>query len=245
MNPGRKKRKVLRQISLQLLILAISIGVGSLFVMEEHLEASAQSNLERYRWVVFVQGDQVAVDQVGQYLKELDGISRVEFFSPAKLMDSLQGDPVFQNELSGLASNPFLPCWQIEWAGEFITPSFLQDRVTDIRSFPGVRDVAYDQDMLARYYNDLIAADTVQLLLSILILLVALVGIILLGLTLFGSSKISAWTRAECRRMALDFIIWSAGYFVLQELAAPPPMRFLWGGVALALLRQLWFKGKA
>lgn len=226
----------------QILLLASSAGLGGLLILNNQLFQASRATLEEFTWLVFVEGDQVAIDQVGRYLHHQEGLKSAHFVSPEETMASLKNDPILANELAGLSSNPFKPCWKINWSGGMFDPSRLNDLASDVRYFPGVIDLAYDMSVLARYYEDRAMLDRVRLVLSVLAFFLITAGVIILGAYLFFAPAPISWTKTDGKKIAVDFIFWSGGYFLIQALMGPLSPFFLLGGPLASSFRILWSK---
>ncbi len=132
------------------IFLSISFGflfgvvVGGLFVLRQNFLDSWRQSVEKFQWLVLAQGDPVAIDEVGRYLKKLDGVSDVQFLSPEAMLDLAKADSTLAADLSLIEGNPFPASWRVHWAPDQFRNDRLQQVLEEVRVFPGVVDVSSD-----------------------------------------------------------------------------------------------------
>src|SRR5690349_1664851 len=65
------RRAFLRAAVAELFVFAVSVALAGLWAQKNRLIQSSLADLDEFKWIVFVQGDQIAIDEVGRYLKQI------------------------------------------------------------------------------------------------------------------------------------------------------------------------------
>lgn len=126
------------------------IAGASLFLLKTELTSSWRQAVASYDWLVMAEGDTVAMDEVGRFLKKIDGVANVTFVSPDDVLQKASLDGDLASDLSLLESNPFPSGWVVEWQPAALVAGKIEEATHDVRTFPGVIDIATDPQALAR-----------------------------------------------------------------------------------------------
>src|SRR5262245_15008173 len=99
---------------LGLFTLCLSIGICGLYYLKSDWGKTWLAAHDEFQWLVFVNGSSLAVDEVGRFLKQLDGVREVIYQSPEDTAQQFRGENLTA-ALNVLDANPFPPCWRVLW----------------------------------------------------------------------------------------------------------------------------------
>ncbi len=226
------------QVLIGLLVLSLSIGVCGIFQLKASWGATWRYALGQFQWLVFVKGDSLAVDEVGRFLKQLDGSREVIYQSPDEVLERFRAGKLAAS-LDSLGSNPFPPCWIVTWKQNFIGSSHMQEAFQDTVALPGVVDVAYDTALIEK-----LRAYRLQWLQAKWILSALILMSVMLFVVLGGSLLARAPFPVEPRKFIFfsflsDILFWSAGFALVFFSLGPLPWALLAGGAIAAVLRWM------
>lgn len=124
--------------------LLLGIATAALLFLKNDLGAAWKNGIASYQWLVMAEGDTVAIDEVGRFLKKMDGAENVTFISPDDVLEKAKLDGLLAADLSLLESNPFPAGWVVQWQEGAFGPTRLKEAAEEVKSFPGVVDIATD-----------------------------------------------------------------------------------------------------
>jgi len=221
-------------------LLTLSLFVTGVVFFKETMNRSWTSQFNQFRWIVMVRGNQLQVDEVGRLLNKLDGIRGVVYVPSFQAFEKLKQDPLFNKELKDLDPALLPPSWEVQWKpGTELKAAQIEDVLSEVASFPGVLDVAYDWTR----WQTLLSQKRKFLQLRWLLSLVSLVGLfwgfIFVGRILFF--KKFHGTRQKIFLVAIlhDVLWWSLGFLGIGLLLGWTPWALLGVGVGIGVLRGL------
>jgi hypothetical protein len=221
-----------------LLIFAASLGVCGVFQLKATWENVWRGALQEFQWYVFVSGDSLAADEVGRFLKQLEGVRDVIYQSPDDAMQRFRGDKLAR-PLDLLNENPFPPAWRVTWEQRMIGSSKMQDEFEETLALPGVIDVAYDKQLIEKLRIYRLQWLQSRWILSA-IALVLVLTVAALGALLLIRGSIPITTRKQIVTAAVsDFLCWAAGFALVFLCLGAVPWLLLAGGLAAAAVRWL------
>lgn len=139
-----------------LFIVAISLVLGcalaGLVLLKNEMNQAWRTSLASYDWLVLAEGDTVAMDEVGRYLKKLDGVENVLYVPASETLEKSRMDSALADNLSLVEGNPFPSAWKVHWNADDFNPSKIRESSLDVRSFPGVLDIASDPASLEKIH---------------------------------------------------------------------------------------------
>jgi hypothetical protein len=219
-----------------LAVAAVSFAVGGLTALRDIAAAGWQNAFVDFRWAVLVTGDRVELDEIGRYLKQLDGVDEVTFLPATAMMDRLKSEPLLENHLSALDPARLPSIWQMTWSPDFDLDS-VDDTVADLRRLPGIVDIVYEQRELDKIHFFRGTWLKVRLILAALTVIGALLGSVLLGRFLFFTN-LAALRPARVTEVTLIALGgWFAGLFLARGLVGAFSWHLAWGGLAAGLAR--------
>ena len=234
--PRRWPYRVWRGLVAFLTTAAVAFTLSGLVAFRDHLAAGWQNAYANFRWAVLVSGDQIELDEIGRYLKQLDGVNESTLLPSAAIMDRLRREPLLENHLSALDAAQLPSIWEVTFLPTFDLSS-MDDTLAEVRRLPGVVDITFDRREVdqIRFFRG--AWLKVKLLLSGLALIGVLLGSILLGRFLFFTPL----RTLKSARLVEVFLVAAAGWFaglaMAQGLIGPFSWQLAWGALAAGLTR--------
>ena len=134
------------------LSLLLGILVAGLMLMKNEFGNAWRQGVASYDWVVMAEGDSVAIDEVGRFLKKLDGVADVSYVSADDVLEKARADSALAADLALLETNPFPAGWVVHWKADEFDPVKIQDAHQDVISLPGVVDIASDPRALEKIH---------------------------------------------------------------------------------------------
>ncbi len=120
------------------------IAIASMVLMKNEMGAAWRDGIAGYQWLVMAEGDTVSIDEVGRFLKKMEGVANVTFISPEEVLEKAKADSALASDLALLESNPFPAGWVIQWQPQYFNPVRIGEATQDVRLFPGVVDISTD-----------------------------------------------------------------------------------------------------
>ncbi len=234
--PRRWPYKLWRSAVASLTIAAVAFTLSGLMALRDQMATGWQSAFADFRWTVLVTGDQVELDEIGRYLKQLDGVDEATFLPSAAIMDRLKNEPLLADHLAVLDPSRLPSLWQISWTPA-LDLSIVDDTVEEIRRLPGVVDVSYERRELDKIRFFRSAWYRVRLVLSGAALLGAVLGSLLLGRFLFFTNLRLLRSNHVIEVVILGIFAWLAGLVMARELVGTFSWHLAWGGLAAGLAR--------
>ena len=194
--------------------------------------------LGQFQWLVFVKGDSLAVDEVGRFLKELDGSREVIYQSPEDALARFR-EGKLAAPLDSLGSNPFPPCWIVTWKQNMIGSARMQEAFQDTVALPGVVDVAYDTALIEKLRAYRLQWLQAKWILSALMLMGVALFVGMGGFLLAHAPFPVGRPKHIFIPLVSDFVFWSLGFALVFFSLGPLPWVLLAGGVIAAALRWM------
>lgn len=239
--PTRQPQKtIFNRLLIALLFFGLSVGACGLFAIKNQMYAAWNQALGRFHWMVLVQGDQIQVDEVGRFLRQIDGVSDVGLISAEDTLQRLKDEANFSQGISYFEGNPFPPSWKVTWKSEVMSPAKMQEVLQDVRTFPGVLDVAFDSAALQDLHRFRMHWYQVKTVLALLMFAGVLFLAVLFGFFLFSTNFHKAQWGKIMAAICLDTFYCSLGFAAVLQFMGSLPWELLWGGVILSLSRQAW-----
>jgi len=221
-------------------LLTVSLFITGVVFFKESLNQSWSSQFNQFRWIVMVRGNQLQVDEVGRLLNKLDGVRGAMYVPSFQAFEKLRQDPLFNKDLIDLDPALLPPSWEVQWKpGMELKAAQIDDVLSEVASFPGVLDVAYDSTR----WQTLLSQKRKFLQLRWLLSLVSLVGIfwgfVFVGRILFF--KKYHWIGQKKFFIAVlhDSLWWSLGFLGIGLLLGWTPWMLLGAGAGIGVLRGL------
>ena len=219
-----------------LTVAAVAFTLSGLVGLRDHLASGWQAAFADFRWTVLVTGDQVELDEIGRYLKQLDGADDVTFLPAAAIMDRLKNEPLLADHLSVLDPAKLPSIWQVTWSPA-LDISAIDETIEDLRKLPGVVDISFERRELDKIRLFRAAWFKVRLVLSGAAVIGALLGSILFGRFLFFTNLRVLRPARIANIFLLAMAGWIAGLVMARELVGPFSWQLAWGGLAAGLAR--------
>lgn len=116
------------------------------------LRHQLSQDLERFgsqfRWVVLVRGAALEIDEVGRFLKHLEGADDVRFVSSENMLEKLRNDPMLAPDLDFVDAAAFPASWEVRWDIEKMKVNEQRDLAREAKKMASVVDVAFDEATL-------------------------------------------------------------------------------------------------
>lgn len=224
---------VWRQSCAFLLVAAVAFATGSLVALKDRLAVDWQTALTNFRWIVLVSGDNVEIDEVGRYLKQMDGVASTTLLPPNAIIDQLKTEPLLADQIPLLDQAALPAVWNVGW-GAGIDASSMVENLQELKKLPGVVDVAFDGRELRTLVGSRVLWLKVRVIVSALALLGAALFCLLLGRLLFFASSRSLG-KAVPAATVTGVLAWAAGLALAWKLVGPFSPLLAWGG-AVAIL---------
>ncbi|MCG3203715.1 MAG: hypothetical protein KCHDKBKB_00387 [Elusimicrobia bacterium] len=194
-------------------------SVGGLILLKNETFKAWSGAINSYDWLVLAEGDSVALDEVGRYLKKIDGVSEVTFQSAEEILEVTKMDSKLAENLKLIEGNPFPSAWRVRWQAEYFSPVKIHESAEEVKLFPGVVDVASDPRALEVIQTYRGLWHQVKLVLSLMgAFFSILLSVLVVRMTL--GSKSSWWS--------------------IKNVASVSAVTFFSFGVGAALLYFLW-----
>lgn len=234
--PRRWPYRVWRGLVAFLATAAVGFTLSGLLALRDRLVDGWKAAYADFRWVVLVSGDQVELDEIGRYLKQLDGVNEATLLPGGAILDRLRREPLLQNHLSSLDASQLPSLWEVTFTSSFDL-STLDDTLGEVRKLPGVIDVTLDRRDVAqiRYFRS--AWLKVRLVLAGLALIGVILAALLLGRFLFFTSLGSLKVARSLEVFAVAALGWLAGLGLARGLIGPFSWQLAWGMLAAGLAR--------
>jgi hypothetical protein len=185
------------------------------------------------------------VDEVGRFLNQLDNVRDVEFISPAVMQNELEADPLLSQDFKTIDPGAIPPCFRIGLEIEALNPRRLDDLDTEIRTFPAVLDVAFDQKTLDAMHRFRMHWAGVGLLFNLIFFTIAALALACLGRFLFFTALTAFHLNTFVFFLVHAFWFWALGFFAVRIAFCPISSAWLWGGFLLGAFRYCWRGGNA
>ena len=171
------------------------IAVTGLFLFKYQMGKAWNQSIASFDWVVMAEGDTIAIDEVGRFLKKMEGVSDVTFISAEDIYEKARLDSALASDLSLLEGNPFPSGWNVHWKAEDFNSKRIADALQDIRSFPGVVDVASDPKAIEDVHR--FRAYWLQAKLGLAVLMAGLVLFLVVAVGRFAFRPWPVWLGAK------------------------------------------------
>jgi len=214
----------------------VAFTLSGLVAMRDRLAVGWQGALSDFRWTVLVTGDQVELDEIGRYLKQLDGVDEATFLPSAAILDRLKNEPLLQDHLGALDPARLPSLWQLSWTPA-LDLSLVDETVADVRRLPGVVDVSFEQREVDKIRLFRAAWYKSRLVLSGAVVLGVLLGSLLLGRFLFFTDLRLLRANRVAEVVAIGMVGWLAGLVMASELIGPFSWHLAWGGLVAGVAR--------
>jgi hypothetical protein len=188
--------------------------------------------------MVLVEGDPVQVDEVGRFLKQLDGVNNVRFMSSSDVYQQLSQEPMLAPQMGLFGTDAFPATWVMDWVPSEFDVNRQQNLLGDIKKFTGVLDVAFDQkagesiQLIRRHWLE------VRVVLSLLTFLVIGSMAWLLGRLFFVPLDRFHWKSVGVALIS-DELGWIAGLLLLRQVLGGLPWAFYTGGFVVGFLHYI------
>lgn len=220
-------------------VLVTALLSATLLSLQNRFSASWRAGVADFRWVVLVDGDQVTIDEIGRFLNQSEGAADVTFVSAADSLAYFRQVGDLSTELQGLEQNPFPSAYHVQWNPNVLESDRLTQLLQDVRTFPGVVDVAYDGRTLASLRDARLVYFQVRAALSAALFLGCIALVVLIGRFFFSSAVKRFSFRSFAGRAAVDGLTWAAGVFVASRLVPGVPWPIYFSGLLVGALRYL------
>lgn len=223
-----------------LTVSTISFGLCSLVALRESCNAGWRNAIRDFRWAVLVTGDQIEVDEIGRFLKQIDGAGEVVFLPPEAIVDRLRRESLLQNQISALDPSRLPAIWQVDWS-ESLNLETIDDTLADLKRVPGVMDVAFEQRELdkVRYFRR--QWFKTRLALSVLCVLGALMAVVFLGRFLFFTELFLLRPSVVVKLLLLPVAGWVVGMVLAHQTIGTFSWNWAWGGLVAGAVRVIGF----
>lgn len=239
--PGAWRRLAWGELFSGLLIFSVAFTWGVAAGMDASFSSSLDRLSSRFRWLVLVQGNQLQVDEVGRFLKTLDGTASVSFLSPEELVKPLKNDPLLGDDSTYVDARYVPPSWSVNWTSDMLRDTArLRDIQQDVRNFPGVVDVAYDGRALDLFQQIHVHELQVKAGTAFFRFLMVLLLALMLGRLAFFTSYARKPAPRDALRVLGGAAWWFLGLMAAASLFGTAAWPSLAVGAALGLVRALW-----
>jgi len=220
-----------------LLVLALGIATTGALAIEAKLAATAQKATADFRWLVLVRGTQLQIDEVGSYLKKLDGVEDASLISPSDVVDQLKKEPLLSGDSDLLDPALLPPSWEVRWSPEHLRLEDLQDTLDEVKTVPGVIDIAFDQHSLDRLHQLRLHRLELDAVLGLAGMVTLIFLFILYGRLLFFTGGENLDVPRLIAMALVDGLSWAAGYFLIVGIVAPASWYLCLGGLLVGAIR--------
>lgn len=234
-----------RETLVGLAFFVFSLTLGGLAAARVQIYQSWTESLRSFHWLVLVKGSQLQIDEVGRFLNQLDNVKDVEFISPEVMQNELETDPLLSRDFKNIDPGAIPPCFRIGLEIEALNPRRLDDLGTEIRTFPAVLDVAFDQKTLDSMHRFRMHWAGLGLLFNLIFFVVAALALICLGRFLFFTSLSNFHVKTMVYFILHSSWFWTLGFFSVRAAFGPISSVWLWGGFLLGVFRTFWRGGNA
>ncbi len=234
-------RSLLQEFRIGLVVMMFAFLLSSLAYFENQASSSAAKNLRDFDWLVMIKGDQLTVDEAGRFLKQLDGVERVEFYSSEMLIQRMEQDGLPPQDLDLLKAMPLAPAWRVSWNELTNFSKLSSESLPDVKNFPGVVDVAYDADVLKNFQSARTLSLQIKLCQTGLLFLLLLVGLVGLGELLFFTSVSRKQLYAVWPIAVSTFAFWCLAVFWFRGVVGPVSWGLVGEGLLASFLRVVFY----
>jgi len=239
--PSQQRELVLKHIWWGFGIIFASLLLGTLLSLKNEFKQESLKGMGSFRWYVMMEGDQVQIDEIGKYLKQLDGVSSITFTAPQDMVKRLQEGGKNADYLDHLDLSYFPWTWEIEWQTSF---SFTHDELNilydEIKHMPSVLDVSYDLKSWNSIKKNEVYWTQLRVILSLIALLGILFSVVAVGYTFFFTEVRPLPLKNVLVTLAVDTLLWLCGYLVINQILVPLPPVYLLGGLIMGFFHLLW-----
>ena len=239
--PNLNKRLAILNHTIVFLFVALfAFALAGLLHVKSYLQASIQSELLRYRWLVLVEGAQIDIDEVGRALERFPHVREVSFVSRESAFERLKRDESISDHLRGLSPAVLPAAWNVRWRTDFAIEK--QDQfLTEARALPGVVEVAVNESVLnslQRLREHLLG---VRVVLAGFFLLLML-SVVAIGLRFLVSGV--KFIKIKQQELGLDVLVcalgWAAGVLFASYLSGVFSATILPFGILVGLGCWAW-----
>lgn len=228
------------RIQAVLLISTLGFFFSGLHYLKSDLFQIWKAETGKFRWIVLVQGETLQIDEVGRFLKQLEGVESVIYHSPEQGKERIQNEALFFEDLRDIPPSLIPASWEIRWNDQFDPSRDDVGQILDeILGLPSVLDVALNEDQWHQVQRSKLIYFEVRLILALGALLLALFGIVFVARALFfGHAAFVGWKSAALlffQDGAAWAIGWGLAWLVLGRLSP----YLLFGGLVLFLFHLL------
>jgi hypothetical protein len=221
-------------------VFTISLTLGSIVTMKFQMDASWKRVADDFQWFILVKGSQLEVDEVGRFLKQLDGPREINYLPPEQVLEELKRDPVLGQDFGAVSAEALPPSWAVKWSIDALESHRLEDLSLEIRTFPAVLDVAYDQKTLDTIHTLRLHWAQLRVLLSAIAVAASIFLAILFGRLLFFTPLAAFDLKLLGAALLQSSLWWAAGTFAAFKAIGGIPWWWLLGGPLFGLCHFAW-----
>lgn len=236
---------VFHEIFVGFVISIIAFLLSSLVFVQNRFEQAFQKNINDFNWIVLVRGDQLAIDEVGRFLKQFDDVHQIEFISSEQLIDRIYTEGVSRDDLNLINRSQLPSSWRVSWLPNANFTKLINENLPDMKNFPAVVDVVYDSNVLARMNENRWHSAQLKLCLSAFLFLCLLFTFLLLGKILFFGSLSTKQLKAAWPLALSGVAFWWLGVGFFAAVIGPVDWGILGAGAIVFFYRSLFSISKA
>lgn len=219
--------------------LLVALLTASVVSIEKKFTTTWKTDVEKFLWVVLVQGDQIVMDEVGRFLNQAEGVQGVTFVSAEQSLQHFKDSGDMTDELRGLDVNPFPAAYHVRWESAILESDRLSSTLHDLRMFPGVVDVAYDGRTLSSLRDARLVSYQVRATLAVVILLVSMGVVLVIGRFLFLARLEQFSAKSLLLQMMADGLAWATGVLLASRFLPGMPWWLYTVGLGLGAVRSM------
>lgn len=220
-----------------LFVLTAGLFTTGIAHVRSNLYQAWADGLSAFRWLVFVEGEQVQMDEVGRYLRQLDAVDSVTFVSSEELLSAFQRSSLVPAALEPLSSQFVPSSWEVQWARDpHLQSGDLYGLANELNALPGVTDIAFDLRAWQNVQEEKERWLVFRLTLAACLLALVLALSVCLGRLLFFSSLRRLPGTSVTGTVLNALIWWSGGFGLAWLLLGPQPWPLLVGGLCAGVL---------